>query len=41
MVVAEQERLYRVLHVWLLWHIPLSAALLILGVAHAVAALYY
>ena len=39
--LAEQERLYGWLHDWLLVHIPLSVALLILGVAHAVAALYY
>lgn len=40
-LLAEQERLYHWLHSWLLVHIPLSAALLILGVAHAVASLYY
>jgi hypothetical protein len=39
--LAEQERLHGWLHAWLLLHIPLSAALLVLGVAHAVAALYY
>jgi len=36
-----QERIYRWLHGWLLIHIPLSLALLILGVTHAVVALYY
>ena len=39
--LAEQERLHGWLHGWLLLHIPLSAALLVLGVAHAVTALYY
>jgi hypothetical protein len=39
--LAEQERLHRWLHSWLLLHIPLSAALLVLGVAHVVTALYY
>jgi hypothetical protein len=37
----EQDRLYHWLHAWLLVHVPLSAALLVLGVAHAVMALYY
>jgi len=39
--LTEQERIHRWLHAWLLLHIPLSAALLVLGVAHAVTALYY
>ena len=39
--LADQERLHRWLHVWLLVHIPLSVLLLVLGVAHAVVALYY
>jgi hypothetical protein len=39
--LAEQERLHRLLHGWLLVHIPLSAVLLVLGVAHAVMSLYY
>jgi hypothetical protein len=39
--LAEQERLHHWLHTWLLLHVPLSAALLVLGVAHAVTALYY
>jgi hypothetical protein len=39
--LAEQERLYRWLHMWLLLHIPLSAALLVLGVAHVILSLAY
>jgi hypothetical protein len=39
--LAEQERLHHWLHVWLLLHVPLSVALLVLGVAHAVMSLYY
>jgi hypothetical protein len=39
--LADQERLHYVLHGWLLTHIPLSVALLVLGVAHAVASLYF
>ena len=39
--LAEQERLHHWLHAWLLFHIPLSVALLVLAVAHVVAALYY
>ena len=39
--LAEQERLHRWLHLWLLVHIPLSVALLVLGVLHAVMSLYY
>jgi hypothetical protein len=39
--LAEQERLHGWLHGWLLLHVPLSAALLVLGVAHAVTALYF
>jgi hypothetical protein len=39
--LANQERLHRWLHAWLLLHIPLSALLLVLTVAHAVFALYY
>jgi len=34
--LADQERLHHWLHGWLLLHIPLSVALLVLGVAHAV-----
>jgi len=36
-----QERLHRWLHGWLLVHIPLSLALMVLGVVHAVVALKY
>jgi hypothetical protein len=39
--LAEQERMYGWLHTWLLIHIPLSAALLVLAAAHIVASLYY
>jgi hypothetical protein len=37
--LAEQEHMYRWLHGWLLLHVPLSAALLVLGTVHAVVAL--
>jgi hypothetical protein len=36
-----QERLYRWLHAWLLVHVPLSIALLVLGGVHAFMALRY
>jgi hypothetical protein len=39
--IAEQERLHHWLHGWLLVHVPLSVALLILGTAHVVMSLYY
>jgi hypothetical protein len=39
--IADQERLHYWLHVWLLLHVPLSVALLVLGLAHAVMSLYY
>lgn len=39
--LPQQERLHLLLHTWLLVHIPLSVLLLVLGVAHAVMALYY
>lgn len=39
--LGEQERLHHTLHGWLLVHIPLSVALLVLGLAHAVLSLYY
>jgi hypothetical protein len=39
--LGEQERLHRILHGWLFLHIPLSVALLVLGLAHAVMSLYY
>jgi hypothetical protein len=38
---AEQSRLHHWLHGWLFVHVPLSMALLVLGVAHAVMALWY
>jgi hypothetical protein len=40
-LLLEQERIYFWLHAWLALHVPLSAALLVLGVAHAVMSLYY
>jgi hypothetical protein len=39
--LGERERLYHWLHGWLVLHVPLSVALLIFGVTHAVVALYY
>jgi len=39
--LVDQERAHFWLHSWLLLHVPLSAALLVLGVAHAVWSLYY
>ena len=39
--LAEQERLQHWLHGWLFLHVPLSAALLVAGVAHVIASLYY
>ena len=39
--LLEQERVHFWLHGWLALHIPLSAALLVLGAAHVVTALYY
>jgi hypothetical protein len=39
--LVRQERLHRWLHGWLLVHIPLSLALMILGAIHAVMALRY
>jgi hypothetical protein len=39
--LTRQRRLYHFLHVWLLVHVPLSIALLILGGVHAVMALRY
>jgi len=39
--LAQQKRLHHLLHGWLLVHAPLSAALLLLAVAHAVLALRY
>ena len=39
--LSRQRRLYHWLHVWLLVHVPLSVALLVLGGIHAVMALRY
>jgi hypothetical protein len=39
--LTRQERLHHWLHGWLLLHIPLSVALILLGVIHAVMALRY
>ncbi len=39
--LSRQERLHRWLHGWLLLHIPLSLALILLGAVHAVMALRY
>jgi hypothetical protein len=39
--LVRQERLHRWLHGWLLVHIPLSLALMLLGAVHAVMALRY
>jgi hypothetical protein len=39
--MAEQEKLYHLLHGWLLVHVPLSVLLLVLGAAHVVLSLYY
>jgi hypothetical protein len=39
--LSRQERLHRWLHAWLLVHIPLSMALILLGAIHAVMALRY
>ena len=36
--IFEQQRVYHWLHGWLMIHIPLSVALLVLGIAHAVMA---
>jgi hypothetical protein len=36
-----QARLHHVLHGWLLVHVPLTAALMVLSVVHAVLALRY
>ena len=39
--LSRQARLHHVLHDWLLLHIPLSLALMLLGAVHAVTALHY
>src|SRR5262245_12941087 len=40
-LLLEQERLHYWLHSWLMVHIPLSIALLVLGAVHIFTALYY
>jgi hypothetical protein len=39
--LKKQQRLYRWLHLWLLVHIPISLALIVLGAVHSVMALKY
>ncbi|MFO0845404.1 MAG: hypothetical protein U0797_23975 [Gemmataceae bacterium] len=39
--MGEQARLHRWLHVWLLIHVPVTAALLVLAAAHAVMSVYW
>jgi hypothetical protein len=39
--LTRQVRLHRWLHGWLLLHVPLSLALLLLGAVHAIVALRY
>ncbi|HEX7450097.1 MAG TPA: hypothetical protein VF306_21230 [Pirellulales bacterium] len=39
--LATQVRIHHWLHGWLLLHVPLSVALLVLGVVHVIASLYY
>ncbi|MGP0073142.1 MAG: hypothetical protein ACLPWF_14570 [Bryobacteraceae bacterium] len=39
--LSRQIRIYRWLHAWLLVHVPLSIALLVLGAVHAVVAMRY
>jgi len=39
--IDQQARYHRILHGWLLVHIPFSYALLLLGAVHAVMALRY
>jgi len=39
--LTRQRRLYLWLHGWLLVHVPLSVALIVLGGVHAVVALRY
>jgi hypothetical protein len=36
-----QARLHRLLHAWLLVHLPASAALILLSIVHAIGALRY
>jgi hypothetical protein len=40
-LLRDQERIHFWLHSWLLIHVPLSVAILVLGVAHVVRSLYY
>jgi hypothetical protein len=40
-LLGEQERLHGHLHRWLLWHIPLSSAMIALALLHAVVSLWY
>lgn len=39
--LIEQQRMHHLLHGWLFIHVPISVALLVLGVLHAITALYY
>jgi hypothetical protein len=39
--LGEQQRLHHWLHGWLFLHVPMSAALLVLGLAHAILSLYF
>jgi hypothetical protein len=39
--LATQVKLHHILHAWLLVHVPLSAAVLVLALVHAVMALRY
>ena len=39
--IVRQAKLQRLLHSWLLIHVPLSVMLLLLGIAHVISALYW
>jgi hypothetical protein len=39
--LGEQERLHGWLHLWLLVHVPITVVLLVLGIVHAVTAVYW
>ncbi|MBI2480854.1 MAG: hypothetical protein HYV60_20170 [Planctomycetia bacterium] len=39
--LARQVRLYKWLHYWLFFHVPLSMSLLVLAIAHIIASIYY
>jgi len=39
--MADQERLHQWLHVWLLFHVPPAALLIVLGVVHGFVSMYY